>query len=99
VAPSPAPSPAAPLASSCPLSSTIETRCAFMPLTAEATMWRMARTCCGSSAPRTRSTMEADGSGVSRENSGRSEHQMHARRLDALDRLDCGRARLQRARG
>ena len=32
----------------------------------------MARTCCGSSAPRTRSTIEADGSGVSRENSGRS---------------------------
>ena len=32
----------------------------------------MARTCCGSSAPRTRTTIEADGSGVSRENSGRS---------------------------
>ena len=42
------------------------------PLTAEATRWRMARTCCGSSAPRTLSTIEADGSALSRENSGRS---------------------------
>ena len=32
----------------------------------------MARTCCGSSAPRTLSTIEADGSTLSRENSGRS---------------------------
>ena len=32
----------------------------------------MARICCGSSEPRTRTTIEADGSGVSRENSGRS---------------------------
>ena len=32
----------------------------------------MARICCGSSEPRTRTTIEAEGSGVSRENSGRS---------------------------
>ena len=42
------------------------------PLTAEATRWRIARTCCGSRAPCTLSTMEADGSTLSRENSGRS---------------------------
>ena len=62
----------APSASNWPASSTIETRCGFRPLTAEATRWRMALICCGSSAPRTRTTIEADGSGVSRENSGRS---------------------------
>ena len=72
VTPSVEGSPAAPSASNCPASSTIETRCGFSPFTAEATTWRIARTCCGSSAPRTRSTIEADGSGVSRENSGRS---------------------------
>ena len=32
----------------------------------------MARTCCGSSVPRTLSTIDADGSILSRENSGRS---------------------------
>ena len=32
----------------------------------------MARTCCASSVPRTLSTIEADGSAFSRENSGRS---------------------------
>ena len=32
----------------------------------------MARTCCGSSAPRTFSTIEAEASALSRENSGRS---------------------------
>ena len=65
-------SPAAPSASRRPASSTIDTRSGLSPLTAEATRWRIARTCWVSSMPRTLSTIEADGSTRSRENSGRS---------------------------
>ena len=59
----------------------------------------MARICCGSSAPRTRTTIEAEGSGVSRANSGRSgQHQMDAGGLDAVDGADgAGEFALQRA--
>ena len=60
----------------------------------------MARTCCGSSAPRTlharsRPTVPA----FSRENSGRSgQHEMDARRLDAVDGADgAGQLALERA--
>ena len=59
----------------------------------------MARICCGSSAPRTRTTIEADGSGVSRENSGRSGSTRWTRGgLDAVDGADgAGELALQRA--
>ena len=92
-------SPRAPSASSRPASSTIETRSGFRPLTAEATRWRIARTCCGSSMPRTLSTIEADGSGRSRENSGRSgSTRCDARRLHPVDRPDgAGQLAFERA--
>ena len=61
-----------PSASRRPVSSTTDTRWGFSPLTAEAMRWRIARTCCASSWPRTLSTIEAEGSGFSRENSARS---------------------------
>ena len=83
---SPEASSPAPSASNWPVSSTIDTRCGLRPLTAEATRWRMARICCGSSVPRTFTTIEADGSTLSRENSGRSGmHEMHPRGLHAVD--------------
>ena len=89
---SPLASPDAPSASSRPVSSTIETRSGLSPLTAEATRWRIARTCWLSRLPRTLSTIEAEGSTLSRENSGRSGSTRWTRALlDAVERPDGAR--------
>jgi len=92
-------SPTAPSASNCPASSTIDTRCGFKPLTADATKCRMALICCGSRAPRTRTTIEADGSGVlARKQRPLGQYQMDAGGLDAIDGADgAGKFALKRA--
>ena len=89
----------APSASSRPASSTIDTRCGFSPLTAEATRWRMARTCCGSSAAahpqhdRGRRLRR-----FAREQRPFRQHQMDAGGLDAVDGADgAGEFAFQRA--
>ncbi len=85
----PSASVSAPSASSWPASSTIETRCGFRPLTAEATTWRMARTCCGSSAPRTRTHDRGRRlRRFAREQRPFRQHEMDAGGLDAVDGAD-----------
>ena len=85
-------SPPAPSASSLPVSSTTDTRSGLSPRTAEATRWRMARTCEGSSVPFTFSTMEAEACVASRENSGRSGSTRCTRAASTRSRLRMVRA-------
>ena len=82
----------APSASSWPASSTIETRCGFNPLTAEATRWRIARTCCGFE----RAAHAQHDRGrrldlVAREQRALGQDEMHARGLHPVDRPDGAR--------
>ena len=90
---------AEPSASSWPASSTIETRCGFRPLTAEATRWRMARICCG--IERAADPHHDRGrrfGGLAGEQRPFRQHQMDARGLDPVDGADgAGELALERA--
>ena len=83
---------AAPSARSCRFRRRSETRSGRRPLTAVATRWRMARTCCGSSVPR---TLQYDRGRrldlVAREQRPFRHHQVHARVLHAVERADGAR--------
>ena len=82
----------APSASSAPVSSTIETRCGFRPLTAEATRWRMARTCCGLERAAHLEHDRGRGLGlVAREQRTLGQHEVHARGLHPVDGADGAR--------